>query len=111
MKILSLATTLLAIQAIQAQTLFTDLIVTDVDQGPGACIRMPLYIAGATSPVTDLSSDDMACGMIDWPILHWKQKKFEPLLIVYSVQWDLWCLACLPCRARWFSDIPIQGVP
>ena len=70
MKILSLATTLLAIQAIQAQTLFTDLIVTDVDQGPGACIRMPLYIAGATSPVTDLSSDDMAYGMLAFPLLH-----------------------------------------
>ncbi len=70
MKIRSFATTLLAIQAVEAQTLFTDLIVTDVDQGPGACIRMPLYIVGATLPVTDLSSDDMACGMLDLPLIH-----------------------------------------
>jgi hypothetical protein len=63
MKIRSLAIALSAVQAVIAQTLFTDLIVTDADQGPGACIRMPLYTTGATSPVTDLTSNEMACGM------------------------------------------------
>jgi hypothetical protein len=67
MKIRSLALALSAIQAAIAQTLFTDLIVTDADQGPGACIRMPLYTTGATSPVTDLTSNDMACGMLGFP--------------------------------------------
>jgi hypothetical protein len=67
MKIRSLAIALSAIQAAIAQTLFTDLIVTYADQGPGACIRMPLYTTGATSPVTDLTSNDMACGMLGFP--------------------------------------------
>ena len=64
MQLLVLA--LSAIQAVMAGTLFTDLIVTDVDQGPGACIRMPQYTTNTTAPVTDLTSSDMACGMLSF---------------------------------------------
>jgi len=58
----SLAAAFTAIQAVAAQTLFTTLFVNDVNQGNGTCIRMPWYIQNATAPVTDLTSDDMACG-------------------------------------------------
>ncbi|KAE9371285.1 carbohydrate-binding module family 18 protein [Stipitochalara longipes BDJ] len=51
-----------ALQAVMANTLFTDLIITDVDQGPGACIRMPQYTTNSTAPVTDLTSPNIACG-------------------------------------------------
>lgn len=63
MNMRSLAIVLSALQAVMAQTLFSDLIVTDVDQGAGACIRMPQYTTNATAPVTDLTSPDLACGM------------------------------------------------
>lgn len=63
MKMRSLAIALSALQAVIAHTLFSDLIVTNVDQGAGACIRMPQYTTNATSPVTDLNSPDLACGM------------------------------------------------
>jgi hypothetical protein len=67
MKVSSVIFALSAIQAVIAHTLFTNLIVADVDQGPGACIRMPLYTTNATAPVTDLSSPGMACGMLSNP--------------------------------------------
>lgn len=67
MRIHSVLLALSAIQAVIAHTLFTNLIIADVDQGPGACIRMPLYTTSATAPVTDLSSPDMACGMLSSP--------------------------------------------
>ncbi|PMD36081.1 glycoside hydrolase family 61 protein [Hyaloscypha variabilis F] len=62
MKLKLLLLALSALQAVLADTLFTDLIITDVDQGPGACIRMPQYTTNATAPVTDLTSSDIACG-------------------------------------------------
>jgi hypothetical protein len=62
MKVRSLAGALAAIQAAAAQTLFTTLFVNDADQGDGTCVRMPCYKQNATAPVTDIVSDDMACG-------------------------------------------------
>ncbi|KAI0871950.1 lytic polysaccharide monooxygenase [Hypoxylon argillaceum] len=49
----------------QAHTLFTTLYINDVKQGQGdgTCVRENTDLSHANSPVRDLSSDDMACGM------------------------------------------------
>ncbi|KAI1131245.1 lytic polysaccharide monooxygenase [Nemania abortiva] len=61
--ILSLATSLVSV--VQAHTLFTTLYINDVKQGQGdgTCVRENTDLAHANSPVRDLSSDDMACGI------------------------------------------------
>ncbi|KAI1194936.1 lytic polysaccharide monooxygenase [Nemania serpens] len=61
--ILGLATSLFA--AAQAHTLFTTLYINDVKQGQGdgTCVRQSTDLQHANSPVRDLSSDDMACGV------------------------------------------------
>jgi len=43
-------------------TLFTQLLINDIAQGNGTCIRMPISADAAANPVTDLNSNDMACG-------------------------------------------------
>ncbi|CAJ2513514.1 Uu.00g016330.m01.CDS01 [Anthostomella pinea] len=58
---------LLAIAAIlasvvDAHTIFTTLFIDDVSQGDGTCVRMNMDPQQCTSPVSSLSSDDMACG-------------------------------------------------
>src|SRR6266487_4114235 len=45
-----------------AHTVFTTLFVNDVNQGDGACIRMPKTPDNCTDPINDLASNDMACG-------------------------------------------------
>ncbi|KAI8947243.1 lytic polysaccharide monooxygenase [Xylaria longipes] len=61
--ILSLAASLLTVA--QAHTLFTSLYVNNVKQGQGdgTCVRQTTDLAHGNSPVRDLSSDDMACGV------------------------------------------------
>lgn len=46
-----------------AHTIFTTLFVNDKTQGDGTCVRMNQDSENCTSPVPDLSSDDMACGV------------------------------------------------
>ncbi|RYC59491.1 hypothetical protein CHU98_g6721 [Xylaria longipes] len=61
--ILSLAASLFTVA--QAHTLFTSLYVNNVKQGQGdgTCVRQTTDLAHGNSPVRDLSSDDMACGV------------------------------------------------
>ncbi|KAI1191924.1 lytic polysaccharide monooxygenase [Nemania serpens] len=61
--ILGLATSLFSVA--QAHTLFTTLYINDVKQGQGdgTCVRQGTDLQHANSPVRDLSSDDMACGV------------------------------------------------
>lgn len=49
----------------EAHTLFTTLYINDVKQGQGdgTCVRQSTDLDHANSPVRDLSSDDMACGV------------------------------------------------
>ncbi|KAJ2975126.1 hypothetical protein NUW58_g8446 [Xylaria curta] len=60
--ILGLAASLLSMA--QAHTLFTTLYINGVKQGQGdgTCVRQSTDLSRASSPVVDLSSDDMACG-------------------------------------------------
>ncbi|KAI1117370.1 hypothetical protein F5Y14DRAFT_404198 [Nemania sp. NC0429] len=62
--VLGLATSLLFSVA-EAHTLFTTLYIDDVKQGQGdgTCVRQSTDLQHANSPVRDLSSDDMACGV------------------------------------------------
>ncbi|KAK7754111.1 hypothetical protein SLS62_003957 [Diatrype stigma] len=46
----------------QAHTIFTTLYVDDVSQGDGTCVRMSKTPDSCTSPVSSITSDDMACG-------------------------------------------------
>ncbi|RWA11494.1 hypothetical protein EKO27_g3608 [Xylaria grammica] len=61
--ILGLATSLFTVA--NAHTLFTTLYINDVKQGQGdgTCVRQNTDLAHSNSPVRDLSSDDMACGI------------------------------------------------
>ncbi|KAH8158473.1 hypothetical protein CIB48_g9775 [Xylaria polymorpha] len=61
--IIGLAASLLT--AAQAHTLFTSLYINGVKQGQGdgTCVRQNTDLPHSNSPVRDLSSDDMACGM------------------------------------------------
>ncbi|KAI1753639.1 lytic polysaccharide monooxygenase [Xylaria castorea] len=61
--ILGLAASLLTVA--QAHTLFTTLYINDVKQGQGdgTCVRQSNDLAHSNSPVRDLASDDMACGV------------------------------------------------
>lgn len=47
-----------------SHTVFTTLFVDDVDQGDGTCVRMNMTPQNSTYPIIDLSSNDMACGML-----------------------------------------------
>lgn len=61
---LSFATALTALQLATAHTVFTTLFVNDVDQGDGACVRMPMTPNNATFPVVGTPlSVETACGM------------------------------------------------
>ncbi|KAI1819721.1 lytic polysaccharide monooxygenase [Xylaria intraflava] len=46
-----------------AHTTFTTLFIDDATQGDGTCVRMPADPATCTSPVENVSSNDMACGV------------------------------------------------
>lgn len=46
----------------RAHTIFTTLYVDDVSQGDGTCVRMSRTPENCTSPVSSITSDDMACG-------------------------------------------------
>ncbi|KAI3332119.1 glycosyl hydrolase family 61-domain-containing protein [Xylariaceae sp. AK1471] len=46
-----------------AHTIFTTLFIDDATQGEGTCVRMRLDPDQCTSPVEDVTSDDMACGV------------------------------------------------
>jgi hypothetical protein len=63
MKLFTLALALPILQIVAAHTVFTTLFVNDVDQGDGTCVRMNMTPDNCTSPVNDLASNDMACGM------------------------------------------------
>jgi hypothetical protein len=90
MKLKLLLLALSALQAVLADTLFTDLIITDVDKGPEAYIRMPQYTMNATGPVTNLTSSDIACGMLAFFALSNLNihSQFKALLMFDRVQWD-----------------------
>ncbi|GAP93146.2 putative murein transglycosylase [Rosellinia necatrix] len=51
--------------AAQGHTLFTTLYINDVKQGQGdgTCVRQTTDLARPNSPVVDVTSDDMACGV------------------------------------------------
>ena len=51
-----------AISAVRAHTTFTDFFVDGIPQGDGTCVRMNQNIQQATFPISDVTSDDMACG-------------------------------------------------
>lgn len=53
----------LAVSNAAAHSVFTTLFVDDVNQGDGTCVRMNMNPDTTTSPINDLSSNDMACGM------------------------------------------------
>lgn len=63
MKLFILALALSILQIVAAHTVFTTLFVNDVDQGDGTCVRMNMAPDNCTSPVNDLASNDMACGV------------------------------------------------
>ncbi|KAI1738771.1 family 61 glycoside hydrolase [Xylaria scruposa] len=46
-----------------AHTVFTTLFIDDVSQGDGTCVRMPQDPDHCTSPIGDIASSDMACGV------------------------------------------------
>jgi len=61
---LSMAIGLVALQLSSAHTVFTTLFINDVDQGDGACVRMPMTPSNATFPVIGAPlSVETACGM------------------------------------------------
>ncbi|KAI8627642.1 lytic polysaccharide monooxygenase [Xylariaceae sp. FL1651] len=61
LQLLGLATSLFSVA--QAHTLFTTLYINDVKQGDGTCVRQSTDLQHSNSPVRDLLSDDMACGV------------------------------------------------
>jgi hypothetical protein len=63
MKLFILALALPALQLVAAHSVFTTLFVNGVDQGDGTCVRMNMTPDNCTSPVNNLASNDMACGM------------------------------------------------
>ncbi|KAI0205192.1 lytic polysaccharide monooxygenase [Astrocystis sublimbata] len=64
LSILGVAASLLTATT-HAHTLFTSLYINDIKQGQGdgTCVRQSTDLAHSNSPVRDLSSDDMACGV------------------------------------------------
>ena len=62
MKLLTLTVALPVLQLVAAHSVFTTLLVNDVTQGDGTCIRMNMTPDNCTSPVNNLASNDMACG-------------------------------------------------
>ncbi|KAI1872949.1 hypothetical protein JX265_004675 [Neoarthrinium moseri] len=47
----------------QAHTLFTTLLINDVSQGDGTCVRQSADISHSVSPVIDYRSSDIVCGV------------------------------------------------
>ncbi|ROT40639.1 hypothetical protein SODALDRAFT_321948 [Sodiomyces alkalinus F11] len=45
-----------------AHTIFSRFYIDGESQGDGTCIRVPLDTRPSTNPITDVTSDDMACG-------------------------------------------------
>lgn len=56
-------------KAISGHTLFSTLFINDESQGDATCIRMPMDGATSTSPLIDLSSNDMACSKFFSPTI------------------------------------------
>lgn len=54
---------LAALEIVASHTVFTTLSINEINQNPGACVRMPMTPSNATAPMNDPGSDDMACGM------------------------------------------------
>ncbi|KAI1133611.1 family 61 glycoside hydrolase [Nemania abortiva] len=46
-----------------AHTVLTTLFVDDATEGDGTCVRMPLDPGSCTSPIENVASNDMACGV------------------------------------------------
>ncbi|KAI1816702.1 lytic polysaccharide monooxygenase [Poronia punctata] len=65
MKILLYSLATLLVPAVQAHSLFTTLYINNVKQGQGdgTCVRQNTDLPHSNSPVRDVLSDDMACGM------------------------------------------------
>lgn len=53
---------LAGIDIVVGHTLFTNLIINDIDQGAGTCVRMPKNPSTATNPINNLAGKEMACG-------------------------------------------------
>jgi hypothetical protein len=51
------------LQTVAAHSVFTTLFVNDVNQGDGTCVRMGMTPHNCTFPISDLVSNNMACGM------------------------------------------------
>ncbi|KAI6382016.1 hypothetical protein MCOR25_000895 [Pyricularia grisea] len=47
---------------INAHSVFTTLLIDNVDQGDGTCVRMPNDPGTATDPIDSITGPDMACG-------------------------------------------------
>ncbi|TLD31181.1 hypothetical protein PspLS_02847 [Pyricularia sp. CBS 133598] len=47
---------------INAHSVFTTLLIDNVDQGDGTCVRMPNDPGTATDPIASITGNDMACG-------------------------------------------------
>lgn len=62
MKHTLLSNILTTITLVATHTVFTTLLVNNVSQGDGTCVRMPHDPGTATNPVNDLTSYEMACG-------------------------------------------------
>ncbi|TRX89551.1 hypothetical protein FHL15_009595 [Xylaria flabelliformis] len=58
---------------VQAHTLFTTLYINDVKQGQGdgTCVRQSKDLAHSNSPIRNLLSDDMACGVNGTTPVNW----------------------------------------
>lgn len=51
------------LQTVATHSVFTTLFVNDVNQGDGTCVRMGMTPHNCTFPISDLVSNNMACGM------------------------------------------------
>ncbi len=47
---------------VRGHTIFTTLYIDDVSQGDGTCVRMSGTPNNCTSPISSITSNDMACG-------------------------------------------------
>lgn len=77
----SFATAFTALQIATAHTVFTTLFVNDVDQGDGACVRMPMTANNATFAVVGAPlSIDTACGV-------YFRKRFDEVELIQYRKW------------------------
>ncbi len=61
MRISTVILAAVGLSAVTAHSIFTTLFIDDVNQGDATCVRMPMDGATSTSPITDLTSNDMTC--------------------------------------------------